>query len=293
MYAIKTEGLTKYYGKTRGIERISLTVERGDFFGFMGPNGAGKSTLIRTLLGLLRPTGGRAEVLGLDVARDREKLLERVGYLPAETAFWPGMRVRDALRLSAGLRRRDCGREARRLCERLGLDPSRKIDELSLGSRKKAAIVCALQHEPELLILDEPTGGLDPLMQREFFAILRQRSEAGATVFLSSHILSEVQRSCAHAAILRDGSIVASGAVKDLTRAAARRVSVRGRAALDALPGVRDLRQTPEGAEFLYSGQTRALLAALAAGDIQDLTVSEPDLEDVFLHCYGKGGGQA
>ena len=293
MYAIKTEGLTKYYGRTRGIERIGLTAEQGDFFGFMGPNGAGKSTLIRTLLGLLRPTSGRAEILGLDVARDREAILARVGYLPAEAAFWPGMRVRDVLRLSAGLRKRDCAREADRLCRRLRLDPARKIDELSLGNRKKAAIVCALQHEPELLILDEPTSGLDPLMQRAFFDILRRRNAAGATVFLSSHILSEVQRSCAHAAIIRDGSIVAAGSVDALTRAGTRRVSIRGRAALEGLSGVQSLRLATDGAEFLYSGDMGALLRTLAAGDVRDVTIPEPDLESVFLHCYGKGGGRA
>ena len=290
MDAICTSGLTKYYGRRRAIQNIALTVKQGDFFGFIGPNGAGKSTTIRALLGLIRPSAGQGRVLGLDITRDRQKILERVGYLPSETAFWPGMRVRDILKLSAGLRRRDCAGEADRLCRRLRLDPARKVEELSFGSRKKTAIVCALQHEPELLILDEPTGGLDPLIQREFFAILRERNEKGVTVFLSSHILSEIQRSCAHAAIIREGSIIAGGSVAALVRTGVKRVSFRGRARLDALPGVRDLRLSPDGAEFLYSGDMGALLAALAAGDIRDLSVSEPDLEEVFLHIYGEGG---
>ena len=288
--AIETDGLTKYYGKARGVENVCLTVGRGDFFGFIGPNGAGKSTTIRMLLGLVRPSSGRARVFGLDVVKDRKKLLERVGYLPAETAFWPGMRVRDVLELSAGLRERSCEKAAGRLCERLRLDTSRKVEELSLGNRKKTAIVCALQHEPELLVLDEPTGGLDPLMQREFFAILRERNRAGATVFLSSHVLSEVQRNCTRAAVVRDGTIVAEGSVEQLARAGARRVSVRGRADYAALDGVRKLRAGPEGAEFLYIGDMRALLAVLAAGDVRDLAVSEPDLEEVFLHYYEPGG---
>ena len=290
MDAICTSGLTKYYGRRRAIQNIALTVKQGDFFGFIGPNGAGKSTTIRALLGLIRPSAGQGRVLGLDITRDRQKILERVGYLPSETAFWPGMRVRDILKLSAGLRRRDCAGEADRLCRRLRLDPARKVEELSFGSRKKTAIVCALQHEPELLILDEPTGGLDPLIQREFFAILRERNEKGVTVFLSSHILPEIQRSCAHAAIIREGSIIAGGSVAALVRTGVKRVSFRGRARLDALPGVRDLRLSPDGAEFLYSGDMGALLAALAAGDIRDLSVSEPDLEEVFLHIYGEGG---
>ena len=202
------------------------------------------------------------------------------------------MRVKDILKLSADLRRKDCGAVAGQLCERLRLDAGRKADELSLGGRKKAAIVCALQHEPDLLILDEPTSGLDPLIQREFFALLRERSDRGATIFLSSHILSEVQQNCAHAAIIRDGSVIASGSMQDLARTGARRVSVLGRVELDALSGVRDLQTTSAGLDFLYSGDMRELLTALAGGDVRDVTISEPALEDVFLHYYGKGDGK-
>lgn len=209
MEAICTEKLTKFYGKARGIVDLDLRVEQGDFFGFIGPNGAGKSTTIRTLLGLLRPTSGRGEVLGLDIARQPEKILERVGYLPSETVFYPGMKVGELLRFSAGLRKRDCGKEGAALCERLRLDPHKKVEELSLGNRKKAGIVCALQHRPELLILDEPTSGLDPLMQREFFGILKEYHAAGTTVFLSSHVLSEIRRNCSKALVLREGRAVA------------------------------------------------------------------------------------
>ena len=209
MYAIQTQKLTKSYGRARGIIDLDLTVEQGEFFGFLGPNGAGKSTTIRTLLGLLRPTGGRAEVLGLDIARDTEKILARVGYLPSETAFYRGMRVRELLKLSAGLRGKDCRTEADALCQRLRLDPMKRVEELSLGNRKKAGIVCALQHRPELLILDEPTSGLDPLMQREFFTILEERHREGATVFLSSHVLSEIRRHCSRAVVLRAGRAAA------------------------------------------------------------------------------------
>ena len=165
MDAIRTQKLTKYYGKHRGIDGLDLCVRRGEFFGFIGPNGAGKSTTIRTLLGLISPTGGTASVLGFDIVKDRPKLLEKVGYLPSEVTSYPGMRVKDALRLSADLRRLNCADEAMRLCERLQLDTGKRVDELSFGNRKKAGIVCALQHTPELLILDEPTGGLDPLIQ--------------------------------------------------------------------------------------------------------------------------------
>ncbi len=169
MDAIRIEDLTKYYGKHRGIERLSLTVSEGEFFGFIGPNGAGKSTTIRTLLGMIYPTSGHASVLGYDIAAQRTKILEQTGYLPSEAVFYPGMRVRDILKLSADLRRKDCRELSRQLCSRLQLDTAKKAEELSFGNRKKAAIVCALQHDPKLLILDEPTSGLDPLMQREFF----------------------------------------------------------------------------------------------------------------------------
>ncbi len=292
MDAIRICGLTKYYGKIRGIEQISLTVKQGEFFGFIGPNGAGKSTTIRTLLGLIRPTGGEARVLELDIGRDREKLLSRVGYLPSEAVFYPGMRVRDVLRLSAELRRRDCKKTAERLCERLQLDTDRKADELSFGNRKKAAIVCALQHEPDLLILDEPTGGLDPLMQKEFFEILRERNEAGTTVFLSSHILSEIQRNCTRAAIIRQGQIVACDSVEALSKTSAKRVGIHGHAELGALDGVRDLQVSADTVNFLYSGEMNALLSVLAAGNIRDLSVSEPDLEEIFMHYYEEGGAQ-
>ena len=291
MDAIITEGLTKYYGKNRGIRQVDLTVRQGDFFGFIGPNGAGKSTLIRTLMGLVRPTAGRARILGLDAARDRERFLARVGYLPSEVSFYPGMRVRDILKLSADLRRRDCAGARDRLCQRLRLDPSRRAEELSLGNRKKTAIVCALQHEPELLILDEPTAGLDPLMQRAFFDLLRERNRQGATVFLSSHVLSEIQHNCTRAAMIRDGQIIADGTVAELAGTGVKRVSVRGTVDCGALAGVRDLHRTPEGADFLYSGDISALLRALSAGDLRDVTVTEPDLEEVFLQDYQRGDG--
>lgn len=290
MEAIRTEKLTKSYGKARGIIDLDLTVEPGEFFGFIGPNGAGKSTTIRTLLGLIRPTGGRTWVLGRDVTAEKEEALRRVGYLPSEAVFYHGMRVREVLKLSAGLRKKDCKARADDLCERLQLDPERKVDELSFGNRKKVGIVCALQHDPELLILDEPTSGLDPLMQREFFAILRERNRAGTTVFLSSHVLSEIQRNCRRAAVIREGRLIACGSVEDLARTSARRFTVHGTADLSGLPGIRDRQEQEGGVSFLYGGDMAPLLRALADGAVTDLTVAEPDLEEIFLHFYTDGG---
>ena len=291
--AIHAENLTKYYGKARGIDKLNLSVEKGELFGFIGPNGAGKSTTIRTLLGLISPTSGTARVLDLDIVKDKKAILGRVGYLPSSAAFYGGMRVRDTLKLAADLRKKDCGARAAELCERLQLEKDRKIADLSFGNKKKVSIVCALQHDPELLILDEPTGGLDPLMQHEFFTILQERNRAGATVFLSSHILSEVQRYCTRAAVIREGTIVACDTVEMLGKTSARRVTLRGGVPDSLLENVRDRTEVDGVVSFLYSGDINALVRKLASVDVEDLTIAEPDLEEIFLHYYEKGDDRA
>lgn len=290
MKAIKTNDLTKFYGKARGVVHLNLSVEEGEFFGFIGPNGAGKSTTIRTLLRLISPTSGSAEVFGKDIVKEKEAILREIGYLPSEAVFYRGMRVKDMIKLSADLRKQDCAREAAELCDRLQLEPSRKVEELSFGNRKKVSIVCALQHCPRLLVLDEPTSGLDPLMQREFFEILKGRNREGATVFLSSHVLSEVQRNCTRAAMIREGTIIACDSMDALSKTSAKRVSLHGSVDLSGLAGVRDKQETETTVSFLYSGEMNALLQALSSGKISDLTVSEPDLEEIFLHYYEKDG---
>lgn len=291
MEAIKTEKLTKYYGKARGITGVDLNVEQGGFFGFIGPNGAGKSTLIRTLLGFISPTSGGARVLGKDIVKDNRAILAGVGYMPSEAAFYPGMRVKDVLKLSADLRGRECGREAAALCERLRLDSGRKVQELSYGNRKKAAIVCALQHDPELLILDEPTGGLDPLIQREFFDILKERNSRGTTVFISSHVLHEVQRNCTRAAVIREGRIIACGNVEELAKTNAKRVTVRGAFDLSGLSGVKAVFRGENVLSFLYGGDIKDLLQRLAASGAEDVNITDPDLEEIFMHYYENGEG--
>ena len=291
--AITTAALTKYYGKARGIDGLNLEVDTGDFFGFIGPNGAGKSTTIRTLLGLISLTSGTAQVLGMDIGKNKREILQRVGYLPSDTAFYSGMKVREILKLSADLRKKDCGSAAAELCERLQLDPNRKVEDLSFGNRKKVGIVCALQHDPELLVLDEPTGGLDPLMQHEFFTILQERNRKGTTVFLSSHILSEIQRHCSRAAVIREGKIIACDSVEKLARSSARRVTLRGNVKREDLPGCRDWTVLGDTVSFLWGGEINPLIRALARADLQEMTIAEPDLEEIVLHFYEKGGEQA
>ncbi len=286
MNAIQTEHLTKFYGKTRGIEDVSLSVEVGDFFGFIGPNGAGKSTLIRTLLGLIAPTAGRAELFGRDIVKCRIENLNDIGYLPSEATFYSGMKVGELLKLSANLRKCDCTEQARELCERLELDTSRKIDELSLGNRKKVGIVAALQHNPKLYILDEPTSGLDPLMQKEFFTILQERNEQGATIFLSSHVLSEVMRYCNRAAVIREGHLIVSDTIQNLKQIGAKRVVLHGTTMPPLIPGLKHTLAKGKTVQFMYNGQADVLLQALARMSLEDVSITDPDPEEILMHYY-------
>lgn len=290
MAAIEIKNLTKSYGKARGIIDVNLVVEEGEFFGFIGPNGAGKSTTIRTLLGMIQVTSGEARVLGYDIQRESTKILAETGYLPSEAVFYSGMKVKEVLKLSADLHKKDCKEECARLCERLQLDVNRKVDELSFGNRKKVAIVCALQHNPRLLILDEPTSGLDPLMQKEFFDILKERNENGTTIFLSSHILSEVQNHCKRAAIIREGRLIACDHVEALAKTNAKRVSIAGDISIAGLEGVRDIKKEQDSINFLYSGDMNTLIQHISKVSIKDLSITEPDLEEIFMHYYEEEG---
>ncbi|MGN1117880.1 MAG: ATP-binding cassette domain-containing protein, partial [Acutalibacteraceae bacterium] len=238
----------------------------------------------------ISPTCGSAVIFGRDIIKEKEKILQNIGYLPSETLFYQGMKVKDILKLSADLRKKDCTAETKLLCERFQLDTSRKIDELSFGNRKKVSIVCALQHRPQLLVLDEPTSGLDPLMQKEFFDILRERNKEGTTIFLSSHVLSEIQRNCTRAAIIRDGRMIACDSVDVLSKTNAKRITVHGSIDLEHLSGIRDIKETKDTVSFLFGGDMRSLLSTLSSGHVDDLTVTEPDLEEVFLHYYEKDG---
>ncbi len=288
MKAIKTTALTKYYGASRGIIEVDLSVEKGDFYGFIGPNGAGKSTTIRALLGLISPTSGKAEIFGKDIQKNKTEILASVGYLPSEFGFYGNMRVKEMLALSARLRKKNCEAEAKNLCERLDLDMEKRIGELSLGNRKKVGIICALQHKPELYILDEPTSGLDPLMQREFYTILQERNAEGATVFLSSHVLSEVSRYCKTAAIIREGRILVTDSVADLGNTGVKRVSLRGAKDMPSLTGVKDIKKENDNISFLYGGKAQALIKALSQASFEDISITDPDLDEVFMHYYAK-----
>lgn len=288
MKIIQTENLSKYYGKARGIIDMNLSVEGGDIFGFIGPNGAGKSTTIRTLLGLISPTSGSARIFDKDILKDHIEILSRIGYMPSEAMFYHGMRVEEVLRLSASLHGKNCRDEAHRLCERFKLDTKKKVEELSLGNRKKVSIVCAFMHQPDLYILDEPTSGLDPLMQKAFFELIHEKNKQGATIFLSSHVLSEIQHHCKNAAIIREGRLIACDSVEKLTDTKARRVTLHGISSPPRLDNPKNISCTENSVSFLYDGDIKVLIAELNQLPVTDMTVTEPELEEIFLHYYTK-----
>ena len=293
---ITLERLTKLYRGGRGVRDLELEVRAGETFGFIGPNGSGKSTTIRTLVGLLRPTSGRALVLGRDVTREGVDLRARVGYLPSEPRLYDGMSVGETLAYFGGFFAADTGARRRRLAEALDLDLSRRAEDLSLGNKKKVALVAALQHEPEVLILDEPTSGLDPLIQARLFEVLREERARGATVFFSSHVLSEVERQCERVAILKEGRLLEVARTEDLRARRVKRVRARLAAAERplaalSLAGVAEVTREGASVRFVYGGELPPLLAALAADPPLDLAIDEPSLEEVVLARYGGGGG--
>lgn len=266
-YAIEIQNLTKNYGKYRGVENISLTVEEGDIFGFLGPNGAGKSTTIRSMLGMLHYQKGEICVFGKNAKKMQKDILQQVGYMPSEAMFYPSMKVKDVIRLAANARKINCDKEAEYLCKRLEVHPEKRIEELSLGNRKKVSIVCAMQHKPKLFIFDEPTSGLDPLMQEAFFDLILEYNRQGTTCFLSSHVLPEVKRYCKNAAIIREGKIITTDTVQNLSKSNVRRVKLRKNGKLE---------------EFVYTGDMKKLIGRLQVEEIEDLIIEEPSLDEVY-----------
>src|SRR5450830_1230494 len=304
--AVRLERMTKSYGKNRGVADLDLEVEPGCVFGFLGPNGAGKTTTIRVLLDLIRPTSGRALVFGLDSRRESMAIRRRSGYLPGELSLYGRLTGDETLRYFANLRGGADPGSMRTLCERLDFDAGKKVADLSTGNKRKLGLIQALMHRPELLILDEPTAGLDPLVQHEFYHLVEEAREAGQTVFLSSHNLPEVQRVCDRVAFVREGQLVAVEDVAALTGRAVREVEVTfaapvPAAAFEAVQGLTSVTANgagsgPSGAETLrltVSGSLDATVKMLARYEVVTMTSREPDLEDVFLTFYGERPGHA
>ena len=286
---IEIENLTKMYGKNRGIVDISFDVKQGEIFGFIGPNGAGKTTTLRLLVGLIFPTSGKVRIFGKDCFTQGPEIRADVGYLPSEVFYYENMTVKKLLEYSASFYKKDCSEKTRELCERMELDVTRKIDQLSYGNKKKVGIVQGLLHSPKLILLDEPTSGLDPLMQHRFFDIIREENQNGATVFFSSHILSEVQRLCDRLAIIKEGAIARIDDVAVINQESYRKYKI----VCDSLSesdfsfeGIRDFTQDDDEISFIHSGNINHVLKIIAKHEVTDLQIEEPDLEEVFMHYY-------
>jgi ABC-2 type transport system ATP-binding protein len=292
-----TENLTKYYGKARGIQDVSLTVEEGDVFGFIGPNGAGKSTTIRIIMGLLFPGSGQVRLFGEDALSKGAELRNRIGFIPSELNYYDKMKTGALLNYAADLYGVSDRGKIGEYSERLKLDLSRRINDLSLGNKKKVAIIQALIHRPELLICDEPTSGLDPLIQSRFYEILREEQQRGCTIFFSSHTLSEVERLCSKVAIISEGKIIKTSGMDELKQLYLKKFQLifQKGSHLKAdelgilLPGASDITVTPRGAEGLCGGNIQELLKQLSVLPIEDVVLEDPGLEEIFMYYYRDG----
>jgi len=294
MSVIEVNNLTKYYGKARGIVDVSFHVDEGEIFGFIGPNGAGKSTTIRLLLSLIYPTSGSATIFGKDCIKYGPELRQDIGYLPSEVFYYDRMKVIDLLKYSASFYDKDCTERMHELAELMELELNRRIEDLSYGNRKKVGIVQGLLHRPTLLFLDEPTAGLDPLMQRQFFQLIREENRRGVTVFFSSHILGEVQRMCTRVGIIKEGSIIEIADIRTLQQNNYKKVRVatgdpadaEGVAARFDMAGVTNLQQHNGTVRFFYKGDINAVIHTLGELTVSDVTLEEPTLEEIFMHYY-------
>ena len=295
---IQTEKLTKTYGSHRGIDDVDLMVGEGEAFGFLGPNGAGKTTTIRTLLDHIRPTSGRATVFGIETTVDPVAIHRRVGYLPGEFTLYDKLTGGQTIKYFANLRGSVDPAYQADLIARLDIDPSRKFREYSKGNKQKIGLVVALQHRPDLLMLDEPTSGLDPLVQQTFYEIIREAKAEGRTIFLSSHILSEVEKTCDRVAIIREGRLIKVDRVEALRDLAHHQVELRfagevPMGAFAAIPGVSEVTTEDHLLRMRVSGPITPVVREAARYELLDFVSREPSLEETFLAMYGEQAGQA
>jgi ABC-2 type transport system ATP-binding protein len=294
---IEVRDLTKRYGSSRGVDDLSFEVGRGEAFGFLGPNGAGKTTTIRTLLDFIRPTSGSVRLFGLDPRREGVRVHRRIGYLPGELALYERMTGEGFLRSFAELRGSVPWSNVADLADRLGLDLSRRIHELSHGNKQKLGLIQAFMHEPDLLVLDEPTQGLDPLVQQSFFGLIDEARARGASVFLSSHVLPEVERVCDRVAIIREGHLVSVSDIDDLKASALRRLELRfdrpvAPAVFDSLASVVAVEAHGDALLLTIHGPVDEVIKEAARHTVVSVASHEPSLEEIFLHIY-RDGAQA
>lgn len=289
---IEIRNLSKFYGKIKGIENLCLEIAEGEFFGFIGPNGAGKSTTIRLLMNLIFPSGGTARIMGLDVIRNAKEIKNRIGYIPSDANAYSSMNVGEFLEYcSRFYRLKNVNDKIAELSGLFELDLKRKISSLSMGNRKKVSVVQSLIHSPGLLIMDEPTTGLDPLMQSKFFDLLRSENKKGMTIFFSSHILSEVQMLCRRVAIIKEGKIIQVEDIENLRKKQLKRIFIEFGEQVDSrcinIPGIEKLTIGPGNIlSFMYSGNINDLVCFLSGKKINNLMIEEPALDEIFMHYY-------
>ncbi len=291
MNVIEIKNLTKNYMKSRGVVDVNLNVEEGEVFGFIGPNGAGKSTTIRTLLGLIYPTSGSATIFGKSCI-EHPDIRKELGYLPSEVFYYDNMKVIDLLKYSASFYKKDCTKRIHELAEIMDLDLKKKIDDLSFGNKKKVGIVQGLLHEPKLIILDEPTSGLDPLMQQKFFDLIAMENKKGATVFFSSHILSEVQKMCSRVAFIKEGKIIKTEKMSTLQENSYKRFMLEGKNGVEKekfnINGVSNFTIKDNTASFIFKGNINTIMKRIGEIELRNISIEEPDLEEIFMHYYAK-----
>ena len=294
MYVIETNNLCKSYGKSRGIIDVNLKIKEGEIFGFVGPNGAGKSTTIRTLLNFIFPTSGSAKILGKDIVKESSEIKKYIGYVPSEVKFYDEVKVKDIIKYSASFYNNVSQEEVDKLYKILDVDINKKMSELSLGNKKKVAIVQALIHKPKLLILDEPTNGLDPLIQKKLFELLEEARKNGTTVFLSSHNLVEVESLCDRVAVIKDGKIIDTIVIEKLAKKLGLRIVIKSNEINeDKINEINGQVISKEKNEFIfhYNNGVDALVKELSKYKIEKLLISEQTLEDTFMNYYeGKDG---
>ncbi len=284
--------LSKFYGKTRGIELVNLEINEGEIFGFIGPNGAGKSTTIRILMNLIFPTSGSARIMGMDVIKDTKKIKSQIGYIPSDASAYSSMVVLEFLDYCKRFYKIQNGTQrVAELAELFELDLKRKVADLSMGNRKKVSIIQSLLHNPKLLILDEPTTGLDPLMQSRFFELLRSENQKGMTIFFSSHVLSEVQMLCKRVAIIKEGRIIQLEDINNLRKKQLKKIFIEFSEPVNKenfnIQGIESIiSESANVLSFMYSGNINGLVSTLSGKEIINLTIEEPSLDEIFMHYY-------
>lgn len=288
MGIITLEGVHKSYGKTKAVDNLSLRINEGEIYGFIGPNGAGKSTTIRLFLNFLKPDAGKITVLGLCPEKDEVLIKKQTGYVSAETFMYPDMRVHDLFKFTAHYHRIDAKNKIKNLVEVLDIDEHKRFEELSFGNRKKVSIACALLHSPKLIILDEPSNGLDPVIRANMYDLLKEEQQRGATIFFSSHVLSEVQKVCTRIGLLKNGMLIKDSPSDEFTKVGYRQVMIETSdiSKLSNLAGIEGLETNEHHCKFIYSGEASDLLYVLSAMDIESVIIEEPELESVFMHYF-------